>query len=98
MPRACSGAMYAGVPIIIFVSLVGLSRIRATPKSVSFAFQRASTMMLLVLMSRCTTPWACAYSSARHTCSITCTARAGGNGPASRTSASVRPVKYSITM
>ena len=36
-PRACSGAMYAGVPMIAPVRVSRASSAEATPKSTSFA-------------------------------------------------------------
>ena len=68
-PRACSGAMYRAVPMIVWVSVSGVAvsvRARAIPKSMtlmregrprdSSSSSRSSTMTLAGLMSRWITP------------------------------------------
>jgi hypothetical protein len=61
---ACSGAMYAGVPSatpseVSDVCPVDSLSALATPKSVTTAWW-PEIRTLSGLMSRCTTPWACA--------------------------------------
>ncbi|SLH74942.1 Uncharacterised protein [Mycobacteroides abscessus subsp. abscessus] len=69
-PTACSGAMYCAVPITMPVLVTGLaSTALAMPKSVIFTCPVGVTRMLPGLTSRCTTPAACATSSARPVCS-----------------------------
>ena len=66
-PSACSGAMYAGVPMAIptCVSVAPPADKRdaeiafAMPKSVTVALP-AESSTLSGLMSRCTMPWPCA--------------------------------------
>ena len=73
-PAICSGAMYAGVPIAMpdCVNVAPPPIVRdadnafAMPKSVTTAVPCESST-LSGLMSRCTTPRACAYDSARAT-------------------------------
>ena len=66
-PRACSGAMYCGVPAMTPLCVRLASSIaRARPKSVSLTrSMQFSSRMFAGLMSRCTTPWACAAARAR---------------------------------
>ena len=62
-PRACSGAMYAGVPMTSprRVSTVpGLPETLAMPKSVTLRTPLAAKSMFSGLMSRCRTPRRCA--------------------------------------
>ena len=63
-PVACSGLMYAGVPMTVPVWVSGRPspaalNARAMPKSATTALPPDS-MMFSGLMSRCTTPWLCA--------------------------------------
>ena len=65
-PRACSGAMYAGVPMIAPVRVSRESSAEATPKSTSFAStghswpgRLPSKITFEGLMSRCTMPTPC---------------------------------------
>ena len=70
-PAACSGAIYAGVPMLvpICVSVAPPDEVRAAlmafamPKSVTTATPPEMST-LSGLMSRCTTPRWCAYASA----------------------------------
>jgi hypothetical protein len=65
---------------------------RAMPKSVTTQRPRVSTSTLSGFTSRCTTPSACAYPSARAVSAITRRTRAGGSGPSRASSAeSERP-------
>ena len=69
-PRACSGAMYCGVPAMTPLCVwLASSTARARPKSVirtrSTPF---SSRMLAGLMSRCTRPWAWAAASPAAVC------------------------------
>jgi hypothetical protein len=69
------------------------------PKSVSFTRPLGNTMMLLGLTSRCTTPAACAASSADSSCSASRATASCGSAPRSRTIAvSVGAWISSITM
>ena len=55
-PEICSGDMYVGVPITIFVCVLLLEAIFAIPKSMTFTMRSFVSMMLAGLMSRWTTP------------------------------------------
>ena len=71
---------------------------RAMPKSRTFTWPPDSTM-LAGLMSRCTSPAACAASRASHTAAAIAAPSAAGSGPTwSKTSRRVRPAASSITM
>ena len=67
LPSACSGAIYAAVPITV-PSMVAVSSesvtCLASPKSSSFTEPSVVTMMLAGFRSRCTTPLRCAASRA----------------------------------
>ena len=98
-PEACSGDRYAAVPstIAVPVPLVPPSA-RAMPKSRTLTSPPASTMFAGV-MSRCTSPAACATSSASQTPAAIRAASPAGSVPAlSRTWRRVRPATSSITM
>ena len=70
---------------------------RAMPKSSTLTWPSASTMFA-GLMSRCTSPAACATSSASHTAAAMPTASPAASIPASsRTWRRVRPATSSIT-
>ncbi len=71
---------------------------RAMPKSSTFT-PPPDSMMLAGLMSRCTSPAACAASSASHTAAAIAAASPAGSIPASsRTWRRVRPATSSITI
>ena len=99
-PRHCSGLMYAGVPSIEPATVIERpDTILAMPKSVTTGRPRASMMMLDGLTSRCTTPSECANCSASATCLTTKVTPPGSWGRRSRrSSSSVRPSRYFITM
>ncbi len=66
-PLACSGEKYAAVPMICVVSATvddESETARAIPKSITFTAPDGVIMTLPGLMSRCTTPARCEYSSA----------------------------------
>ena len=74
LPVACSGLMYAGVPMTVPVCVMWCASpaalsARAMPKSATTAVPPES-MMFSGLMSRCTTPWLCAYASAPATSAV----------------------------
>ena len=70
-PSACSGLMYAGVPMETPVAVSRspgvASSARAIPKSATTA-SPSESRMFSGLISRWTSPWAWAYSSAPATC------------------------------
>ena len=84
LPSACSGAIYAAVPITV-PSMVRVSSesvtCLASPKSSSFTEPSVVTMMLAGFRSRCTTPLRCAASNASAICVASRTASAAGCGP-----------------
>ena len=103
-PWACSGGMYAGVPMTAptWVSRspsagpqsasAGRSAVwarKARPKSVTTGSFRRSNRMFPGFRSRWTMPWRWASAIPRATAAATAAARAGGNGP-SRLITSVR--------
>jgi len=97
-PAACSGAMYAGVPmdvpICVSAALPELVRdalmALAMPKSVTTAAPPEMST-LSGLMSRCTTPRACAYASARDTSRRMLTTSLTASGPRASRSRSDSP-------
>ncbi len=100
-PRACSGEKYEAVPTIAEVSAIVAEEsaiARAMPKSMTFTWPEAVSMMLPGLMSRCTTPARCEYSSAVSTWAMIRHASAGSRGPSARMSLSRRPSTCSMTM
>ena len=98
-PDACSGDRYAAVPSTPAVPVTPAApSARAMPKSSTLTCPPASTMFAGV-MSRCTSPAACATSSASHTAAAMRTASPAASIPASsRTCRRVRPATSSITM
>ena len=98
-PDACSGDRYATVPSTPAVPVtVVVPSARAMPKSSTLTCPPASTTFAGV-MSRCTSPAACATSSASQTSAAIRTASPAGSIPAwSRTCRRVRPSTSSITM
>ena len=94
-PRACSGAMYAGVPAIV---MAGASRAaRATPKSMTTTRPARVIITFSGLKSRCTSPAAWIASSPARNCAAMSRASASGRGPRARkVSPSVAPSMYSI--
>jgi hypothetical protein len=100
-PRACSGEKYWAVPRIMPVcatlALVSLTA-RAMPKSITLICPPGVTMTLPGLMSRCTMPARCEYSSAVRMPLVMRTASDSGSGPSAMMSFTMRPSTYSITM
>ncbi len=111
-PFACSGGMYAAVPMMTpacvarFGSVgelrmseltTGPSSALARPKSSSLTVPSALTFMFAGFTSRWTMPRSCAYSRASQICFAMGSASSAGIGPARRQSASVRPSTSSIT-
>ena len=100
-PLACSGEKYDAVPRIAVVCATVVDEsetARAMPKSMTFTWPVVVIMMLPGLMSRCTTPARCEYSSAVSTPSMTRTAAAGSSGPSWMMSLSRRPSTNSMMM
>ena len=80
VPAACSGLMYAGVPMtapardtiavagtgspVAGIAVAGSRSMAARPKSSTFTVPSAVVMTLAGFRSRCTTPFSCAASSA----------------------------------
>ncbi len=67
-PRACSGAMYAGVPATRSAGLPSVTPIesadsRAKPQSISWTSPNAPTMTFAGFRSQCTTPRECANAT-----------------------------------
>ena len=87
-PAACSGAMYAGVPIAVPSCVSVAPAGFACAATIAFAMPKSATTAvcpesrtLSGLMSRCTTPCSCAYASAFATSRRMSTACAIGTGP-----------------
>ncbi len=99
-PDACSGDRYAAVPSTPRVPVVpSPPSARAMPKSRTLTSPPPVSTMFAGLMSRCTSPAACATSSASQTAAAMRTASPSGSGPAwSRTCRRVGPTTSSITM
>ena len=112
-PSSCSGAMYWNVPTIapslvsgcVIVGetlsaapllLAGVAPTRANPKSISFAPVLVS-ITFPGFRSRCTTPIACARSSAEAISAPSLSTSATGNGPRATRCARVSPSSSSIT-
>ncbi len=100
-PRACSGAMYAGVPSVAPVAVrSGALSSRTSPKSITYGLRSPSavstTITLLGLRSRCTRPWlwAAATPSATWTISRTFSSTVS----AASSSPSTDPSRYCIAM
>mmetsp|Transcript_9485 Transcript_9485/g.21710 ORF Transcript_9485/g.21710 Transcript_9485/m.21710 type:complete len:372 (-) Transcript_9485:1523-2638(-) len=74
-----SGAMKAGVPFGTAVALPS-AMARATPKSAIFTVSSFVTRRLAGLMSRCTIPMRCRYSTPRRISRRYLRARSGGSG------------------
>jgi hypothetical protein len=93
-----SGATYAGVPSTSPSGSVepDVPIAAAMPKSTTLT-PAGVTITLAGLMSRCTSPSACAAASAADTSAPTRIANRGGTGPASSRSCSVPPRTSSIT-
>ena len=94
-PRACSGAMYAGVPEIVRPgSSVAML---ASPKSMTTTRPAVVIMMFSGFTSRCTSPALWIASSPARNCEAISRASCSGTGRRPRRrSASVRPSMYSI--
>lgn len=78
---ACSGAMYAGVPmgVPVWVSrVVSVSSTEATPRSRTTMVPSGRTITLRGLRSRCTIGTACTADSTAHNCAATATAHGQG--------------------
>ncbi len=112
-PRACSGDMYATVPstapgaervgstpigLQVLLPSPGTGRNAARPKSRTFTCPLPSTMTLPGLMSRWTTPRACAAARASATCRTISTVSGTSGARSLRNAESVRPATYSIAM
>ena len=93
-PRACSGAMYAGVPPL---ASPGVPRRWASPKSSSFTLPSSQRKTLAGLRSRWSTPRWCAWASPRAISSAIRSASAAGIGPSAIRCARVFPRRSSIT-
>ena len=104
-PRACSGGMYAAVPIsapmtVAPSSATFPSRSRAIPKSRSLTSPPRVKNTFSGFRSRCTMPCACAEASVARTWSIAPTTSATGSRPPvdrCRRASSVSPSSSSIT-
>ncbi|AEV86251.1 MAP/microtubule affinity-regulating kinase 3 [Actinoplanes sp. SE50/110] len=97
LPSRRSGAAYAGVPKVAPVSSSSGSPAAALiPKSSSFT-PPLQSITLPGLMSRCTTPAACAAASAPATAAPTAAAAGHGIGPSQSRAATVSPASSSIT-
>ena len=95
----CSGDMYEGVPSTAPVCVSSDAPMRAMPKSATLTRPPASRIRLAGLMSRCTTPCACAWSSAsRISPMMRATSGSGKRSPRSKQSRSSRPSTNSIAM
>lgn len=77
-PLHCSGAMYGAVPPLLEPDQ---PKTWASPKSRTFTCPRAVRNTFDGLRSRCSTPAACAYESARATATPTRTASRASSGP-----------------
>ena len=98
-PAACSGAMYAGVPMTARGCVrvgSGVSVIFARPKSSTFMPCRV-IITLPGLRSRCTMPARCASVRASAICAPYRSTSSIGNGPLRSRAASVSPSISSIT-
>ncbi len=99
-PRACSGAMYPGVPMAAPVRVRADDRAtRATPKSSTFtrSIEPPSRKMLLGLTSRWSTPRAWAAASALATLRVSVIASAMSRRPSSRRVPRSKPSSHSRT-
>ena len=99
-PRACSGAMYAGVPMTAPVCVRSAPPPRlASPKSATFSTPAASRRTFPGFRSRWTMPSAWAAPTPAAICPIRPAATAGATRPASRPrSARVPPGQNSRAM
>ncbi len=98
-PPTCSGDMYLGDPIIVPLCVrTSELFIRAMPKSMIFACPSPTSMMLPGLMSRCTTPRACATASAEATWPAMSSASSSGSAPCAMRSRNSTPCSSSIAM
>jgi hypothetical protein len=92
LARHCSGLMYDGVPTVAPVIVKPVRSVTlAMPKSVTMALPSPSSSTLAGLMSRCTTPRRCAYSSALAICASHALTTETGSGPQRRMTASSEP-------
>ena len=104
-PRACSGLIYAGVPVTTPSPVAGGMRASrgsgasalARPKSSTFTVPAAVSLMLPGLRSRWTMPLSCAASSASAIWRANSSATSSGKGPPESQSANVGPAMSSIT-
>ena len=101
-PRACSGDRYCAVPMTACVCVIVAAesaRARAMPKSMTLTAPVGVSMTFAGLMSRCTMPAWCEYSSADSTPAAISTASSMGTAwPSRRMSRTVWPSTYSMTM
>lgn len=113
-PRACSGAMYAAVPMTTpirveadvkvgeFCGSAGESSVGdiafARPKSRTFTVSSAAILMLAGFKSRWTMPRSWAASSASASCRARDTASASGSGPRAIRTVRSSPSANSMTI
>ena len=111
-PRACSGDMYAAVPITTPACVAAAVSVGecvwsgddaspvsalARPKSSTLTLPSGVTFTLAGFRSRCTIPFSCAASSASAIWRAIASASSIGSGPAAIFSASVSPSTSSST-
>ena len=101
-PRACSGERYWAVPTTVWVWVTveaESSMARAMPKSMTFTAPVEVSMMFPGLMSRWTIPTRWEYSRASRTPeTISAASAIGTASPSLRSSRTVCPSTYSMTM
>ena len=97
-PTACSGAMYAGVPMNACDCVRSVVPRFASPKSATFGSPSAVRSTFAGFRSRWTMPSACAAATPRAIFSTSTAASRSGMGPPTSRRSSEPPDRYSIAM